>query len=145
MSSTAASVVGPLPLLVGGVALHPLHEHPPVPGAVEHGHAAPSGQHRAEPEQEVVALLVGRRGAEARDPDVAGVEGRGQATDGPALARCVPSLEQHAHRWAEVAAADLAAEGQAQLQQSHLRGLQPALLLLAGEGLAEVERGEAAH
>jgi hypothetical protein len=138
-------VVGPLPLLVSGEALHPLDEDPPVPGPVHHRHAAPAGQHGAEPQEEVVALLVGRRGAEARHPHVTGVERRGEAADGPALAGRVPALEQHAHRWPQPAVPDLPAEGEAQLQQAALGRLHLPLLLLPAERLGEVELVQAAH
>ena len=41
-SNSTISLVRPAPLLLGGEALDPLDEHPAVPGAVEHGHAAPA-------------------------------------------------------------------------------------------------------
>ena len=87
-------VVGAAPLLLGREALHPLDQHPPVPGAVEHGHAAPAGQRRREAPEEVVALLVGRRRRERGHAHVAVVELRGEALDRAALARRVPALEQ---------------------------------------------------
>src|SRR5262249_34374448 len=37
-------VVGSKPLLAGGEALDSLDEHPPVPGAVDHGQPTPSRQ-----------------------------------------------------------------------------------------------------
>jgi hypothetical protein len=81
------------PLLVGGEPFDSLHQHPPVPGAVQHRHAAPAGQDRPEAPQEVVALLVVRGCRELCDPDVPRVERTDQAFDGAALAGRVPPLE----------------------------------------------------
>jgi hypothetical protein len=56
------------------------------------------GSDRPEAVQEVVALLVGRRGREALDAHVAQVELAEQALDHAALARGVPALEDERHR-----------------------------------------------
>ena len=108
-------VVGALPLLLGGKALHPLHEHPPVPGAVEHAHATPPGKLGPEAPQEVVALLVRGGSRELGHPDVPGSSGSTRRLRRAALARGVPALEQHAHRRADspVLAVELPAERQA--------------------------------
>jgi hypothetical protein len=66
--------IGALPLLAGGEPVDALHEHPPVPGAVEDGHAAQPRQRRPEAPQEVVALLDVRRRAVLRHAHVPGVE-----------------------------------------------------------------------
>ena len=109
--------VGALPLLRRREALHALDQHAPVPGAVEHGHAAPAGQLRPEAPQVVVALLVRGRRRELRHAHVARVERRHEPLDRPALAGGVPALEQHADRRAEPVARELAAERQPQRLQ----------------------------
>ncbi len=137
--------VRPLPRVHGREALDPFHEHPAVPGAVEHGHAAPAGQDRPEAPQEVVPLLVvaGRR--ELGDPHVPGVELADQALDGPALAGGVPALEQHAQRRSELTGPDLPAEQKPQVHQTLLGSLQVGLALLLGDLLAQVDVRESAH
>ena len=71
--------VGAHPLLAAREALDPLDENPAVPRAVEDGHASPARDLRPEAPQEVVALLVRRRGGElsspARDADRAARRG----------------------------------------------------------------------
>ena len=91
-------LVRPRPLLLRGVALDPLDEHPAVPGAVQDREAAPARQHRPEPPEEVVALLVVRRGGELRHPHVPRVQRLDQALDRAALPGGVPALEDHAQR-----------------------------------------------
>jgi hypothetical protein len=138
--------VGARPLLGGREALHALHEHAPVPGAVEHGHTAPAGQRRPEAPEEVVALLVVGGSGELGHPHVARIELLDQALESTALARGVPPLEDHRHRRADaLVPGKLAAERQPQLEQSRLGGLEPLALLVLRERQRQVELVEAAH
>src|ERR1700719_5350533 len=77
----------PLPFGRVGETLDALDEDAPVPGAVEHGHAAPSRERRREAVQEVVAALVRAGWAELRDAHVARVEHGDEPPDAAALAR----------------------------------------------------------
>ena len=92
-----------------------------------------------------MALLVEGRGGELGDAHVTGVQLGDQALDRAALARGVPTLEENAHRRAELAVAALAAEHEAQLEQALLRGGEPLRLLLPGELERQVQLIEAAH
>jgi hypothetical protein len=138
-------LVRPLPRLLGGEPLDPLDQHPAVPGAVQHGHATPAGQHRPEPPQEVVPLLVVGGGGELGDPHVPGVQLADEALDRPALPGGVPALEQHAQRRTELPPADLSAEQQAQVDQSLLGLLELLLGLLLRQADREVDVVEPAH
>ena len=131
-------LVGPPPLHLGGEVLHPLDQHPPVPAAVEDGHAAPSGQRRPEAPQEVVAQLVGRRRGERGHVHVPGVERLDQPLDGATLAGGVPALEDDADRRAEVAVVELTAVDQPQVEQAALRLAETLRLLVLGELQREV-------
>jgi hypothetical protein len=137
--------VGAPPLLLGGEPLHPLDQDPAVPGPVEHRHAAPAGQHRPEPPQEVVAFLVEGGRAELGDPDVPRVNRRDQPLDRAPLAGRVPALEDHADRRSDLRfVADLAAQRQPQAQQPVLSRSQPGRLMLRAELQAEIKSGERA-
>jgi len=137
--------VGAPPLLFGGESLHPLDQDAAVPGPVEHRHAAPAGQHRPEPPQEVVAFLVIGRRAELGDPDVPRVERLDQPFDRTTLAGRVPPLEDHANRRSELRfVPDLAAQHQPQVQQPVLRRGQPGRLLLRAQLQAEIQPRESA-
>ena len=118
-------VVGAAPLALVGESLDALDEHPSVPGAIEHGHPAPTRQRRPEPPQEVVALLSLGRRRELGDVHVAGVEVGGQPPDRASLARSVPALEDGAQRRAQRAVADQSGALQPKRQQSLLRLRQP--------------------
>ena len=111
--------VGARPLLGGRKALHPLHQHAPVPGAVEHGHATPPGKRRPEAPEEVVALLVRRGRRELGHMHVARIELLDQALERSALPRGVPALEHHrpAAVRCPVVAGELAAQREPQLEQ----------------------------
>jgi hypothetical protein len=137
--------VGAPPLLLGGEPLDALDQDAAVPGPVQHCHAAPAGQHRPEPPQEVVAFLVVAGRAELGDPDVPRVERRDEPLDRASLAGGVPPLEDHAERRPELRLVpDLAAQRQPQLQQPVLGRGQPGRLLLGAEPQAEIQPGERA-
>ena len=78
-----------------------------------------------------MALLVGRRLGERRDPVVAGVERLDDALDGAALAARVGAFEDHQQGRAELARAHLAAEVQAELEQAALGCVEPLVVLAA--------------
>ena len=88
--------IGAPPLSLAGDALHPLHEHAPVPRAVEHGHPAPARHRLGEAVHEVMAAVVVARGSELSHAHVPGVEHGDEPPDDPALSGGVPALEQHA-------------------------------------------------
>jgi hypothetical protein len=137
--------VGAPPLLLGGEPLDPLDQDTAVPGSVKHRHAAPAGQHRPEPPQEMVAFLVVAGRAELGDPDVPGVKRPDKPLDRASLAGGVPSLEDHAERRPELRfVPDLAAQHQPQVQQPVLSRGQPGRLLLRTELQAEIQPGERA-
>jgi hypothetical protein len=137
--------VGTPPLLFSGEPLDPLHQDAAVPGPVKHRHAAPAGQHRPEPPQEVVAFLVVTGRAELGDPDVPRVKRRDQPLDRASLAGGVPPLEDHADRRADLRfVPDLAAQHQPQLQQPVLSRSQPGRFLLRAELEAEIQSRERA-
>ena len=131
-------LVGAAPLHLGGQVLDPLDQDPPVPAAVEDGHAAPSGKGRPEAPQEVVAQLVGGRCGKGRDVDVPGVERLDQPLDGAALAGGVPPLEDDAHRRPELALVELPAVDQPEVQQAALRPAEAFALLVLGQLAREV-------
>jgi hypothetical protein len=85
--------IGRLPARRGREAIHPFHQHPAIPGAIEHRDFAVAGQALPEAPQIMAGrLLLGWR----RDrPDLA--EARIQRGDHarhqPALARCVPAFD----------------------------------------------------
>ena len=113
-------VVRAAPLGLGREALDPLDQHPPVPRAVEHDHAAPAGKHRPESPQEVVALLALARCGELLDPHMPRIQRPGQAADRAALAGGVPALE-HARTAADpTAGPEQTRRLQPQRQQSAL-------------------------
>ena len=93
-----------------------------------------------------MSLVVGRRRAELRDAHVAQVQRVDQALDRPALAGCVPALEQHADRRPELPVAQLAAE-RAAAAPPGARGRPSAarLVLLLAELERQVELVEASH
>jgi hypothetical protein len=123
-------LVGTAPLLLAGEALDALHQHAPVPGAVEDRHAAPARQRREEARQVVMALLVGRRRGELLDPDVAVVELGRHPLDRAALAARVPALHENTERRAEPLAAELPAQLEAPRREQLLGALEPRLVLV---------------
>jgi hypothetical protein len=137
--------IGAPPLLLGGEPLDPLDQDAAVPGPVKHRHAAPAGQHRPEPPQEMVAFLVVGGRAELGDPDVPRVKRLDEPFDRASLAGGVPPLEDHAERRPELwFVPDLAAQHQPQVQQPILSRGQPGRLLLRAELQAEIQPGERA-
>src|SRR5207244_11530253 len=114
-------LVGPRPLVDGGIALDPLDQNAAVPGAVEDRHSAPARQCRSEAQQELVALLVGCRGGESRDADVTQIERSDEALDRSSLAGRVPALEQNADRGPQTTVLELAPELETQGEQPSLR------------------------
>src|SRR5262249_32701640 len=77
--------------------------------------------------------------------DMPRVERRDEPLDRPALARGVLSLEDHANRRAELAAAEQPSQGEPELGQAPPAALQPRGLLLVRELLRQVEVVEDAH
>jgi hypothetical protein len=130
-----------LPLLARSELLHALHQHAPVPGAVEHGHPAEPRKRRPEPPQEVVALLPFGRSGVLRDVHVPRVERLDHALQSAALPRRIPSLEDDGQRRAQppLIAGQLSAQGQSQGREPLLRDLQALLVLLLGQRQRQVE------
>jgi hypothetical protein len=134
-------VVRALPLLRRRESLDPLHQHAPVPGAVEHGHAAESRKRRPEAPQKVMALLALRWRGVRRHMHMARVERLDQPPQGSSLAGGVPALEHHRERRSEptLVAGELAAQRQPERRQPRLRRVEPLRVLLLGERQRQVE------
>ncbi len=134
-----------LPLLGRRESLDALDEHAAVPAAVEHGHAAVPREVLDEALEIEVALLVGRGRGVLRDAHVAGVERRDEPLDGAALAGGVPALEDHEQAGAETAVAQAPRDREPQLGEPQAARRELLLVVLGGDGLAEVDGVEAWH
>ncbi len=125
--------VGPLPLLLGGESLDPLHEHAPVPAPIEDRDAAGPGQLSPESPEVMASLFFVRRSGHLDHLVVASVQGARQHAARPTLARRVPPLQDdnrgppHPFR------------GALQAIQSPLQLLLASLVLGLGESPCEVQ------
>lgn len=115
---------------------HPLHQHPPVPGAVENRVIAQRRQ--VEPEAPLVrpGHLLGRRRRDRHDAVLPGVERRRNAPDRPALAGGVHALEHDHHRVLREASAT------GQQRKPPLQVLKATVVVLLGDALAATLCGE---
>ena len=122
--------VGASPLLGRCETFHPLDEHPSVPGAVEHGDAAPPGQFRPEALQPVMPELVRGGSGDLDNTHVPGVHRSNQTLDRTPLTGGVPSLEDKTERRADLTGAKLAPELEAELEDAPLGGLDAIVRIL---------------
>lgn len=94
--------------------------------------------------QEVVAELVGARGAELRHPDMAGIQRADQPSDTAALAGRVPTLKQNANGRTQPSA-DQTAGLQPQRQKPSMRLSDAELALTCAELQMEICGSEGCH
>ena len=74
-------------------AIDPLHQHPAVPGAIEHGDFAIAGQALPEPPQIMARRLLARGRRDRPDLAEPRIKRRVHPRHQPALARCVPAFD----------------------------------------------------
>ncbi len=91
-------LVGLLPLALGHVAFHPLHQDPPVPRAVENGELPFGRQLLPEAPHPGIVLLDLVGGRDGVDLEPARVERLSEPVDQVALAGSVPALQHDCHR-----------------------------------------------
>ena len=118
-----------------------LDQNSSVPGAIQDDHSAPPRQNRPEPPKEVVPLLVPRGRRVLRDADMSRIQRFDEPPDRSALARRVPSLEDHTERRPELVAAEVAAKRQSVPEHPLLRSRQPFERLLLRRAFGRIDVG----
>src|SRR5438067_10792055 len=92
-----------------------------------------------------MAPLVGGRSGELDHADVSRVERGDEAFDRASLPGGIPAFEHGQDRRPELAIADLAAQRQAKLREPLPGAVEPSGLLLARQGLRQVQLVETPH